>query len=90
MEKNFEEALKRNEENTLKRSRTVTDLENRFRWHTPKDLATGEKHGIIRDKCFNLALIIIDTVPPGREQALALTHLEEVMMWGNAGIARNG
>jgi hypothetical protein len=27
-------------------------------------------------------------LPEGREKALAVTHLEEVMMWSNAAIAR--
>ncbi len=31
---------------------------------------------------------IRDYVPPGREQALALTKLEEAMMWAIAGIER--
>ncbi len=28
-------------------------------------------------------------VPPSRELSLAITKLEEVIMWANAGIARN-
>jgi hypothetical protein len=35
------------------------------------------------------ASLIVERVPGGREQALALTKLEEVVMWANAGIARN-
>lgn len=65
------------------------DLEKRFRFHPAKDLDTQEKHENIRGICKELAYFIKDTVPPGREQALALTKLEEVMMWSNAGIARN-
>jgi hypothetical protein len=29
-------------------------------------------------------------VPEGREKALALTNLEQVMFWANAAIAREG
>lgn len=32
---------------------------------------------------------IINFVPPGREQSLALTNLEQTTMWAIAGIARN-
>lgn len=28
-------------------------------------------------------------VPDGREKSLALTHLEETVMWANAGVARS-
>lgn len=45
---------------------------------------------IIRDLCKNLGHNIVDHVPPGREQSLALTALEQVSMYSNAGIAREG
>lgn len=31
---------------------------------------------------------ILNQLPEGREKALAFTALEEVMMWGNAALAR--
>lgn len=43
----------------------------------------------IRNSYLEHAKIINEIVPPGREQSLALTKLEEVMFWANAGIARN-
>jgi hypothetical protein len=43
---------------------------------------------LIRDSAKYLAGIIKDVVPEGREQALAITKLEEAVMWANAGIAR--
>lgn len=64
------------------------DLEKRFSYHAPN----GEKvqrHEAFREECKRLAYHIKATIPAGREQATALTHLEDVMMWGNAGIARN-
>lgn len=42
----------------------------------------------IREKAKELALLIADTVPAGREQSTALTRLEEAVMHANAGIAR--
>lgn len=65
-----------------------TDLENRFNYHVP----TGnkvEQHEVIRLECKNLAYKIKALTPGGREQALAITNLEQVMLWANAAIARN-
>jgi hypothetical protein len=43
----------------------------------------------MRESCAGLAMFIMDHVPEGREQSIALTKLEEVMFWANAGIARD-
>lgn len=37
----------------------------------------------IRSGCYQLCELILATVPPGRERALAITKLEEVCMWAN-------
>jgi len=42
----------------------------------------------IRDQARLLALLIVDVCPDRRERSLALTKLEECVMWANAGIAR--
>ena len=63
------------------------DIENRFAFH-PATPERGEVHAAVRDECKALAYFIIHNVPEGREQSLAITHLEETMMWCNAGIAR--
>jgi len=63
-------------------------IENDFTYHEP-DAGKIESHQYIRRCCLQLADDLIHNVPPGREQSLALTKLEEVMMWANAGIARN-
>jgi hypothetical protein len=63
------------------------DLENRFRYHKP-DEAKAEKHGKVREECRYLAGVIVAETPAGREQSLAITHLEVTMMWANAAIAR--
>lgn len=67
---------------------TPEDLANRFAYHAP----TGgkvNKHADIRKECHDLAIKIAIMVPPGREQATAITKIEEAMMWANAGIARH-
>lgn len=66
------------------------DLDNRFAYHAPRDEETKDAHARVRGMCGNLAFELNKLVPEGREKALAVTHLEEVMMWSNAGIARAG
>lgn len=67
---------------------THDELRHRFDYHKP----TPEKvlmHEEVRSVLLYTALKLNDIVPEGREKALMLTHLEDAMMWGNAGIARN-
>lgn len=65
-----------------------TDLLNRFAHHAPTG-GKADKHMHVRAHIGGVAEEICRLVPPGREQAIALTKLEEAMMWANAGIARN-
>lgn len=64
------------------------DLDNRFDFHPATDV-TGPKHEIVRHVMKECAELLVGHVPPGRELSLAITALEEAMMWANAGIARN-
>jgi hypothetical protein len=64
------------------------DLANRFTYHAPKgDQAT--RYEYLRDCAHNLAGIINEKCPDSREKSLAITHLEDAVMWANASIARN-
>lgn len=63
-------------------------IENNFTYHAPKP-GQPEKYEAIREKAKELAYMIDELVPPGREQSLAMTKLEECTMWANTGIARN-
>ena len=65
------------------------DLENRFGFHpaTPEN-GNGPKHDNIRSNALAWAAWLNETLPEGREKSLAITHLEEVMFWANAAIAR--
>lgn len=65
------------------------DLEKRFKFHPAATQGAKDKHEAVRNWCLELAIYLSKTVPKGREQSLAITHLEEVMFWSNAGIARN-
>ena len=63
-------------------------IKNDFSFHPATD-DTGSKHEKVRGVLKSVAVELIRIVPDGREQSLMLTKLEEAMMWGNAGIARN-
>lgn len=63
-------------------------IENDFKHHPPATAERAALHQDIRLACKDLAGFIARAVPPGREQSVALTKLEEVMFWANSGIAR--
>lgn len=62
------------------------EIARRFMFHgaTP---ATGPKHDEVRQRLRTLALWLLDDLPPCRERSLALTKLQEAMMFANAAIA---
>ena len=64
-----------------------SEVDVRFTYHTP-DEGKIVKHEKIRDTAFDLAVIINEICPECREQSLAITALEEAVMWANAAIAR--
>jgi hypothetical protein len=67
----------------------IEDIKHRFNYHAPPHYGVVAAHTAIRQACLEAAKLVDLHVPAGRERALALTKLEEAMMWGNAGIARN-
>jgi hypothetical protein len=66
----------------------IADLENRIKYHRP-DADAIERIAAMRGQALNWSKVILGFVPPGREQALALTKIEEALFWANAGIARD-
>ncbi len=64
------------------------DLRNRFTYHPPKDGQAGQ-YQEIRNYAHGLASLINGHCPESREKSLAVTHLEDCVMWANASIARN-
>lgn len=65
----------------------LDDLNNRFTYHPPKD-GQPEIYVQVREAARRLAYLVDQFAPDGREKSLAITHLEEVVFWTNAGIAR--
>lgn len=63
-------------------------IENNFKYHSPKD-GQPEKYTAILEKAKELAYLIDELCPNSREKSLAMTNLEQAVMWANASIARN-
>lgn len=63
------------------------EIEDRFSYHPP-DRGQIRKYECLRETAMNLANVVLEFVPKSREQSLALTKIEEAVMWANAGIAR--
>jgi len=61
---------------------------NNFKYHAPKPGQT-EIYEELRLEARKLADRIAEHCPASRERSLAITKLEEAVMWANASIARN-
>lgn len=64
------------------------DLEKRFTYHPPKE-GQPETYSTIRSYALNYAYYLKNTCPSSPELSLAITHLEELVFWANASIARH-
>lgn len=64
------------------------DLNKNFTYHPPKE-GQPEKYAKIRAIAHEYAELVQSLCPPSRELSLALTKIEESVMWANASIARN-
>lgn len=68
--------------------RPARDLKRRFTYHPPKP-GQPEMYKCLRGAALEFARLIDSSCPDSREKSLAITHLEEAVMWANASIARN-
>lgn len=64
------------------------EIESRFTYHKPKE-DQPERYDRIRYKAKMLAAYINEYCPESREKSIAITKIEEAVMWANASIARN-
>jgi len=63
-------------------------IKNDFTHHPP----TAEqvvRYEMLRDAALEFATLVCKCSPASREQSLALTNIEQAIMWVNAAIARN-
>jgi hypothetical protein len=63
-------------------------VENNFTYHAPKG-TQAERYVLLREHAKELAILIYGNCVESREMSLAITKLEEAVMWANAAIARN-
>lgn len=66
----------------------LQQIENSFTYHSPKNDQPA-RYEALRAKAKELALLIVEMVPDSRERALAITNLEQSIMWANKGVACN-
>lgn len=64
------------------------DLDNRFTYHAPHG-TQADRYTQMRAAGLEFARLIDQLTPASREQSLALTKVDEAVMWANAAIARN-
>ena len=64
------------------------DLDNVFCYHAPKG-GQQERYIALRTKAKELAGLILASTPASREQSIALTNVQQAVMWANAAIAIN-
>ena len=63
-------------------------LANDYLYHPPHGDQV-RRYEQLREQGHVLAEIIVDMTPVSREQSLALTYVEQAIMFANAAIARN-
>ncbi|WP_430735835.1 DUF7681 family protein [Gracilibacillus dipsosauri] len=66
----------------------VKVIENNFSYHAPTEEQV-KKYNEIREKAKELAYLLENHCPNSREKSLAMTNLEQSVMWANASVARN-
>lgn len=64
------------------------EIKKRFTYHPPFG-DQAQRYEDIRRNGYTLAGFLVSSCPESRELSLALTKLEEAIMWANAAIARN-
>lgn len=63
-------------------------IEKAFTYHQPRE-SQVKRYTDIRAQGKYFAQLVSCYCPPSREASLALTKIEEAVMWANAAIARN-
>lgn len=59
-----------------------------FTYHPPKN-DQNKRYMEIRGLGKAMAESVLECCPPSRERSLAMTYVEQAIMWANAAIARN-
>jgi hypothetical protein len=67
-------------------SEKIEFIEETFSYHAPKE-GQVEKYAELREKAKELAYLIEKDCPNSREKSLAITNLQQSIMFANASIA---
>lgn len=67
---------------------TPEQIENIFTYHKPFG-DQPDRYQNLRAEAHELATLINHLCPESREKSLAITHLQQSIMWANASIAIN-
>jgi hypothetical protein len=65
-----------------------TQIDNIFVYHAPFGTQTS-RYEVLREEAKVLAYLINSSCPESREKSLAITNLQQTIMWANASIAIN-
>lgn len=66
----------------------IENLESRFKNYARK-MGAEDRYSEVRKVGMFFSETLLKTVPESRERSLAITKIEEAMMWANAAIDRN-
>lgn len=69
-------------------SKVQDQIANNFTYHPPFGDQPA-RYEAIRAKAKEFAELIAEVTPGSREQAVAMTNVEQAVFWANAAIARN-
>lgn len=64
----------------------TSEIENSFTYHAVKD-DQQERYVALRNMAKEFAILILENTPKSRGQSVAITKLEECVMWANKSIA---
>lgn len=64
------------------------DINKTFQYHAPKG-DQPERYIALRNKAREFAEAVQELCPESREQSVALTNIQQAVMWANASIAIN-
>lgn len=70
------------------KKKLLAQVAKNFTYHRPH-AGQSEKFGAIRAKAKELAELLANVCPLSRELAVAISNLENTVMWANEAIARN-
>ena len=63
----------------------LEQINNAFTYHRPAE-SQAERYNALGDAAKSFAIVIANSTLPGREQEIAITKLEEAVMYANAAI----